>query len=192
MSFWVELNAQKEWYLKNGVLIDEDIKKMAELHPKRHSFHSTLVLYIRLLSTGSIHILTSDLLRHFLWCQVMVIWSAYIRMARFKPRRGQWKRGRRVRHELIKVGKRLNDKGLFDLRIDSLHVPPRIKNVTFFWTLTFSYAKWRTPFKIYMEKGMLHTYPMMLWMLCFLEWITVSGHFKTGAILGLCVVLTDT
>jgi hypothetical protein len=32
---WAELNAQKEWYLKNGVFIDENIKKMAELRPKR-------------------------------------------------------------------------------------------------------------------------------------------------------------
>jgi hypothetical protein len=29
------LNAQKEWYLENGVFIDEDIKKMTELLPKR-------------------------------------------------------------------------------------------------------------------------------------------------------------
>jgi hypothetical protein len=32
---WAELNAQKECYLKNGVFIDEDIKKMTEMFPKR-------------------------------------------------------------------------------------------------------------------------------------------------------------
>jgi hypothetical protein len=26
-GLWAELNAQKEWYLKNGVFIDEDIKR---------------------------------------------------------------------------------------------------------------------------------------------------------------------
>jgi hypothetical protein len=34
---WAELNAQKEWYLKNGVFIDEDMKKMTEQFPKRRS-----------------------------------------------------------------------------------------------------------------------------------------------------------
>jgi hypothetical protein len=47
IGLWAKLNAQKEWYLENGVLIDEDIKKMAELLPKRgsvstqHSFYTS-------------------------------------------------------------------------------------------------------------------------------------------------------
>jgi hypothetical protein len=38
---WAELNAQKEWYLKNRVFIDQGIKMMTETW---FSFHSTLGL----------------------------------------------------------------------------------------------------------------------------------------------------
>jgi hypothetical protein len=38
---WAELNAQKEWYLKNG----EDIEKMTELIPKRGSFFTQHCFY---------------------------------------------------------------------------------------------------------------------------------------------------
>jgi hypothetical protein len=37
IGLWAELNAQKEWYLKNEVFIDEDIKKITELLPKHGS-----------------------------------------------------------------------------------------------------------------------------------------------------------
>lgn len=54
IGMWAELTAQKTRYLKNTVFIDEDIKKMTELLPKRGSvFHPILVLYTRLLSNGA-------------------------------------------------------------------------------------------------------------------------------------------
>ncbi|SAL98708.1 hypothetical protein [Absidia glauca] len=44
-GLWAELNAPKEWYLKNGVFIDEDIKKMTELLPRRGSVFTQLWSY---------------------------------------------------------------------------------------------------------------------------------------------------
>jgi hypothetical protein len=33
LALWAKLDAQKEWYLNNGLFKDEDIKKMTELLP---------------------------------------------------------------------------------------------------------------------------------------------------------------
>ncbi|SAL97029.1 hypothetical protein [Absidia glauca] len=47
------LNVQNEWYLKNGVFIDEDIKKMTGLLPKRGSVSTQPWFYTRFVSIFS-------------------------------------------------------------------------------------------------------------------------------------------